>query len=84
MKKIKRLSVNKEIISRLNNNDMEVLKGGFAAATVGNGSDNKALNAFSITTTFPSVTITIIETTLTITVQPSPDPPGDCCGTVNR
>lgn len=84
VKKIKRLSVNKETISRLNNNDMEVLKGGVAAATAGNGSDNKVQNAYSISITFPSITITIIETTLTVTAPPSPEIPGDCCGTVNR
>lgn len=85
MKKTKKLSLNKETISKLNNEDMSALKGGLAAATSGKQAQLDAQVACTTGTVASVVSIvasliSIIKDTLT--PSPSPQPPIDCCGTV--
>jgi natural product precursor len=85
MKKIKKLSLNKETISKLNNEDMSTLKGGLAAATNGQAVVQADAQVMCSLGTAASV-ISIIGSIISIikdTMGPSdPQPPIDCCGTV--
>ncbi|WP_126971994.1 class I lanthipeptide [Gynurincola endophyticus] len=80
MKKNKKLSLNKETISRLNNEDMSVLKGGLAAAT------NESFPTVTCTAATIASVVSIIHSLISITkdlTSPQPDqPPIDCCGTI--
>lgn len=79
MKKNKKLSLNKETISRLNNEDMSVLKGGLAAAT------NASFPTVTCTAATIASVVSIIHSVISITkdlTSPQPDQPIDCCGTI--
>jgi natural product precursor len=84
MKKVKKLSLNKETISKLNNEDMSTLKGGIAAATSGKVAQLEAQAMCGLGTA--ASIISIIGSIISIikdTMGPSdPQPPIDCCGTV--
>ncbi|WP_126971996.1 TIGR04149 family rSAM-modified RiPP [Gynurincola endophyticus] len=80
MKKIKKLSLNKEKIDQLNNEDMSVLKGGQAAAT------NASFPTITCTGGTIASIVSIIESVISIIKEtlpsPEPQPPIDCCGTI--